>query len=268
MNETSPPEQTLRHRFPLLWRLDATDPEFREDLERTDREFGSKWRRHKADRLAELQRHEDQLALAVARDEIAAARPVIDLLGLLAHAPGSLLAAVATTPIDAETAETVFRLSTIRLSPAVSVADHDLDEVLDDLSSLHPDDLGEAILREAIYPVGPPIPNSRLAKRFGITRQSVSERRRRLEDRLIELGKRRSLASLRDHLEGRTRHQATGPVLPPNDPFAGIARLDHEGSFPDVIDAVQAGLWLASRIPLDSRPPGFRRQPDDSLSIR
>ncbi|MDP6422561.1 MAG: hypothetical protein QF672_14780 [SAR202 cluster bacterium] len=267
MNLTEKHEEQLRHRFPLLWRNQDTRTDFREDLGRTDREFGTKWRKHKSDRLADLQRHEDQLALADTIETLAATRPVIRQLGMISTLSGDLLDAVLSTPIDTYTADAIYRLGAITLRPTVAVADHDLDKVLADLSELEPDDLGISILRELTYPIGKRTSGSQLAARHDITRQSVAERRRRLEERLILLAERRPLASLRDYLVGRMRHREPGPILLAGNPFTAIAQLAHETHFPSVIDAVQAGLWLASQHS-DERPRGFELQPDGSLAKR
>ena len=69
-------------------------------------------------------------------------------------------------------------------------------------------------------------------------------------------------------LASRIVNSIKGPTLPAGDPFTQIAVLPHEGGFPDVVDAVKVGLWLASAGPDDERRPGFEIQKDGSLTIR
>ena len=262
--------EPLRLLFPLLWSSTATPNDFREDLERTDIEFGYKWRRHKSARLAELQRHEDQLALTIARGRLSITEPLLVQLEALHEVSGNLLDAVTTMPIDRRSAEAVFRSSSINLRPGVAVADHHLDAVLTDLGDLEPlDDLGLAIVREAIWTVQKPTPYQKLADEHGgISRQAVDGRRKTLIKRLLGIGERRALSSLREFLRNQADDRSGSVVLPADDPFTRIALLPHEGGFPDVVDAVKVGLWLASAGPDDERRPGFEIQKDGSLTIR
>ena len=50
------------------------------------------------------------------------------------------------------------------------------------------------------------------------------------------------------------------------EPRAGI--IAQPRGFPDVVDAVKLGLWLASAGPDDQQRPGFEIQKDGSLTIR
>ena len=269
MPKRIPRHDPLRLRFPLLWESTETPPGLREDLDRTDAELGAKWRRHKTDRLAELQRHEDQLALVAVKRELDDALPVLTQLGLLATGGEDLLSAATLTPVDGRSAEIVYRLTTLRLQPAVAVADHELDLVLDDLRRLDTDALGHAIVREAICSLVKPTTYLVLGKRHGgKTKQAVADRKRRLEGRLIELGERRALSALCEALSSRLVNSIKGPTLPTGDPFNQIALLPHEDEFPDVIDVVKVGLWLASGGRYDERRPGFKIQQDGSLTVR
>ena len=269
MPKRTPRHQPLWLRFPLLWESAQTPPDLREDLARTDSEFGAKWRRHKTDRLAELQRHEDQLALVTARRELDDALPVLTQLGLLATGGEDLRSSATLTPVDGQSAELVYRLTTLRLQPTLTVADHELGLVLDDLQQLGTDALGHAIVREAICTLGKPTTYVVLGERHGgKTKQTVADRRKRLEGRLIGLGDRRALSALREALSSRLVNSIKGPTLPAGDPFTQIAVLPHEGGFPDVVDAVKVGLWLASAGPDDQQRPGFEIQKDGSLTVR
>ena len=269
MPKRTPRHEPLRLRFPLLWESTETPPGLREDLDRTDTEFGAKWRRHKTDRLAELQRHEDQLALVAVKRELDDALPVLTQLGLVATGGEDLRSAATLTPVDGRSAEIVYRLTTLRLQPAVAVADHELGLVLDDLRQLDTDFLGHAIVREAICSLGKPTTYLVLGERHGgKTKQTVADRKRRLEGRLIELGGRRALSALCEALSSRLANSIKGPTLPTDDPFNQIALLPHEDEFPDVIDVVKVGLWLASAGRDDERRPGFQIQQDGSLTVR
>ncbi len=269
MSKRTPRHEPLRLRFPLLWESTETPPGLREDLDRTDAELGAKWRRHKTDRLAELQRHEDQLALVAVKRELDDVLPVLTQLGLVATGGEDLRSAATLTPVDGRSAKIVYRLITLRLQPAVAVADHELDLVLDDLRQLDTDALGHAIVREAICTIHKTTTYAVLGERHGgKTKQTVADRRKRLEGRLIGLGDRRALSALREALSSRLANSTKGPTLPADDPFTRIALLPHEGEFPDVVDAVKVGLWLASAGPDDKRRPGFEIQKDGSLTVR
>jgi hypothetical protein len=253
----------------LLWESTETPPGLREDLDRTDAELGAKWRRHKTDRLAELQRHEDQLALVAVKRELDNALPVLRQLGLVATGGEDLRSAATLTPVDGRSAEIVYRLITLRLQPAVAVADHELDLVLDDLRQLDTDALGHDIVREAICSLVKPTTYVVLGERHGgVTKQTVADRKRRLEGRLIKLGGRRALSALRETLSSRLVSSVKGTTLPTDDPFNQIALLPHEDEFPDVVDAVKVGLWLASAGHNDERRPGFKIQENGSLTVR
>ncbi|MBC8363445.1 MAG: hypothetical protein H8E59_00405 [Actinobacteria bacterium] len=262
--------EPLRLRFPFLWGSTATPDDFREDLRRTDAEFGFKWRRHKTARLAELQRHEDQLALVIAKERLSIAEPLLQQLESLGAVSDNLLDAVTTTPIDRRSAEAVFRSSSISLRPGVVLADHHLDAVLTDLTDLEPEgDLGLAIVRDSICTVRKPTTYQKLADEHGgITRQAVDGRRKTLVRRLLGIGERRALASLGEFLRNQAAERSGSLVMAAANPFTRIALLPHEGDFPDVVDAVKVGLWLASAGPNADRPPGFQAQPDGSLRRR
>mgnify|MGYP000897934093 CR=1 FL=1 len=269
MPKRTPRHQPLRLRFPLLWESTQTPPDLREDLARTDSEFGAKWRRHKTDRLAELHRHEDQLALVAARRELDQALPILAQLNLLTPGGADLRSAATLSPVDGQSAEIVYRLTTLRLQPTLTVADHELGLVLDDLRQLDTDALGHAIVREAICSLVKPTTYLVLGKRHGgKTKQTVADRKRRLECRLIELGERRALSALCEALSSRLVNSIKGPTLPTDNPFNQIALLPHEDEFPDVIDVVKVGLWLASAGRDDERRPGFQIQQDGSLTVR
>lgn len=264
----NPKDQHLHERFPLLWAASTTDPEQRTDLELTDSQFGAKWRRHKSRRLAELQRHEDQLALVEARRHLERVAPVIEQLEHLGGLAPDLHAAVDAAPRDLRSAEATFRLTTLRLHPSPHVADHQLERVLDDLRQLRADDLGCAIVRESICAIERPTTYAALGERFGgKTKQTVADRKKRLEERLCALGERHALSALRRELEGRLNDTVHGRTLPASDPFTQIATLTNDGDYPTVVDVVRAALWLASGDG-EGRRAGMERLQDGSLRTR
>ena len=266
---------TLGERFPHLRRSPDTRDDFREDLARTDVEFGRKWRRHKSARLAELQLHEDQLELADRRRFLDRIQPVVDLLAEVSTgvatggiAPGGdlLLDAIGRDVVDHGSAEAAYALATIRLRPELSVGDHGYGAVRSDLLGLGLDQVGVDVLRESVCALTRPATDTLLAERHGIAKQSIAERRRRLVDRLLQMGDRRPFASLCEVIVDRMDRRGERPRLRLDDPLARIALLRGR-DFPDLSDAVAVGIWLASGDGVDGRRPGFQRS-DDGLVRR
>jgi len=255
----------LSERFHLLHRSPDTSDEFRADLDRTDIEFGRKWRRHKNARLAELQRHEDQLDLANRRRFIDRIQPVVDQLAAVdpgqASGTGLLLDALAAGVVDHPSAMTAYQLATIRLLPELTIGDHESSAVLADVRALKLDETGVAVLRESICTTSRPLSDSRLAERFDITKQSVAERRRRLVRRLLDLEARRPFAALREVITDRIDHRGPRPRLRAEDPLVRIAAIEPL-EHPDLIDVVSIGIWLASGDRSGDTPPGFEKSPD------
>jgi hypothetical protein len=257
----------LASRFPHLWRSPRAPEEFREDLDLTEVEFGRKYRRGKAARLAELQLHEDQLALTEAAEELGRARPLLVNLGKIGNVVQTLLDARAFRTVDAESAEAAYRLATISLRPEARVEDHELEAVLDELKGLCKDALDRDILRESICSCVKRVADTKLGRRHEMTRQSVAERRHKLINRLVELGGRRPIASLLDFIIGRIDHRTGKPCLHADDPFVQIALINTGSDSLDARDAVAVGIWLASDQGGDSKPRGFIRE-GDLLTIR
>ena len=259
--------EPMASRFPHLWRSPRASEEFRKDLDLTEAEFGSKHRRGKAARLAELQLHEDQLALTEAAEEIGRARPVLVNLGKIGSVAQNLLDAQAFRIVDAESAEAAYRLATISLRPEARVEDHELEAVLDELTDLCKDALDRDLLRESVCNCVKPVSDTKLGRRHEKARQSVAERRHKLINRLVELGGRRPIASLRDFIIARIDHRTGRPCLHADDPFVRIALLDIGSDSLDARDVVAVGIWLASDQGSDSKPRGFIRE-GDLLMIR
>ncbi len=257
----------LASRFPHLWRSPRAPEEFREDLDLTEVEFGRKYRRGKAARLAELQLHEDQLALTEAAEELGRARPLLVNLGKIGNIAQNLLDTRAFRTVDAESAEAAYRLATISLRPEARVEDHELEAVLDELKDLCKDELDRDILRESICSCVKPVTDTKLGKRHDMTRQSVAERRHKLINQLVELGGRRPIASLRDFIIPRIDHRTGKPCLHADDPFVQIALINTGSDSLDARDAVAVGIWLASDQGGDSKPRGFSRE-GNLLTIR
>ena len=259
--------EPMAGRFPHLWRSPRTPEQFREDLGLTEAEFGSKHRRGKAARLAEMQLHEDQLALTEAAEEIGRARPVLVNLGKIGSVAPNLLDAQAFRIVDAESAEAAYRLATISLRPEARVEDHELEAVLDELTDLCKDALDRDLLRESVCNCVKPVSDTKLGRRHEKARQSVAERRHKLINRLVELGGRRPIASLRDFIIGRIDHRTGEPCLHADDPFVQIALLDIDSDSLSAQDVVAVGIWLASDRGNDPKPRGFRRE-GELLRIR
>ncbi len=257
----------LASRFPHLWRSPRAPEEFREDLELTEVGFGRKYRRGKAARLAELQLHEDQLALTKAAEELGRARPLLVNLGKIGNVVQTLLDARAFRTVDAESAEAAYRLATISLRPEVRVEDHELEAVLDELRDVCRDELDRDILRESICTCVKPVADTKLGKRYEMTRQSVAERRHKLINRLVDLSGRRPIASLLDFIIGRIDHRTGEPYLHADDPFVQIALLDIDSDSLSAQDVVAVGIWLASDRGNDPKPRGFIRE-GELLRIR
>jgi len=259
--------EPMAGRFPHLWRSPRTPEQFREDLGLTEAEFGRKHRRGKAARLAELQLHEDQLALTETAEELGRARPLLANLSKIGDVAPNLLDARAFRIADAESAQAAYRLATISLRPEARVEDHELEAVLDDLKDVCRDELDRDILRESICTCVKPVPDTKLGKRHEMTRQSVAERRHKLINRLVDLSGRRPIASLLDFIIGRIDHRTGEPCLHADDPFVQIALLDIDSDSLSAQDVVAVGIWLASDRGNDPKPRGFRRE-GELLRIR
>ena len=257
----------LASRFPHLWRSPRAPEEFREDLDLTEAEFGRKHRRGKAARLAELQLHEDQLALMEAAEELGRARPLLANLSKTGDVAPNLLDARAFRIADAESAQAAYRLATISLRPEARVEDHELEAVLDELTDLCKDALDRDLLRESVCNCVKPVSDTKLGRRHEKARQSVAERRHKLINRLVDLSGRRSIASLLDFIIGRIDHRTGKPCLHADDPFVQIALINTGSDSLDARDVVAVGIWLASDQGGDSKPRGFIRE-GDLLTIR
>ena len=282
MSTSRPPDEPIHKRFPLLRESDDTPDDVRADLHLTDTELGTRYRRGKQTRLNRYQQLEDALALQAARNYQATTEPILEVLQeLMGGTPTLLDGLVSVVPVwpddpeewrtsdlsggaaesrlrthwtGAELPEVQYILSTIEHGAPVAVGAHRLDAVLTVMSGLDLDPTSVDLFREVICCLKPPSSLSAISERHGTSRQAMSVRRQRLAPRLSRTRGESAIAALE-----KVVHQRLETVTrwPAGDPFLSIALSTLDQKFPNAVDAVRLGLWLASPEGHGEVPVGF-----------
>ena len=154
----------------------------------------------------------------------------------------------------AESPEVRYIFSTIEHGAPVAVGAHRLDAVLTVMSGLDLDPTSVDLFREVICCLKPPSSLSAISERHGTSRQAMSVRRQRLARRLGRTRGESAIAALE-----KVVHQRLETVTrwPAGDPFLSIALSTPDQKFPNAVDAVRLGLWLASPEGHGEVPVGF-----------
>ena len=154
----------------------------------------------------------------------------------------------------AELPEVRYIFSTIEHGTPVAVGAHRLDAVLTVMSGLDLDPTSVDLFREVICCLKPPSSLSAISERHGTSRQAMSVRRQRLARRLGRTRGESAIAALE-----KVVHQRLETVTrwPAGDPFLSIALSTPDQKFPNAVDAVRLGLWLASPEGHGEVPVGF-----------
>jgi hypothetical protein len=154
----------------------------------------------------------------------------------------------------AESPEVRYILSTIEHGAPVAVGAHRLDAVLTVMSGLDLDPTSVDLFREVICCLKPPSSLSAISERHGTSRQAMSVRRQRLAPRLSKTRGESAIAALEKFVHQRLE---TVTRWPADDPFLSIALSTLDQKFPNAVDAVRLGLWLASPEGYGDVPVGF-----------
>jgi hypothetical protein len=154
----------------------------------------------------------------------------------------------------AELPEVRYIFSTIEHGAPVAVGAHRLDAVLTVMSGLDLDPTSVDLFREVICCLKPPSSLSAISKRHGTSRQAMSVRRQRLARRLSRTRGESAIAALEKFAHQRLK---TVTHRPADDPFLSIALSTLDQKFPNAVDAVRLGLWLASPEGHGEVPVGF-----------
>ncbi len=153
-----------------------------------------------------------------------------------------------------ELPEVQYALSTIEHGAPVAIGAHRLDAVLTVMRGLDLDPTSVDLFREVICCLEPPSSLAAVASARQITRQAMSVRRQRLARRLVRTRGESAIAALEEVVHRRLE-AVTG--RPAGDPFLSIALLTPDRKFPNVVDVVRLGLWLASAEGHGEVPVGF-----------
>ena len=153
-----------------------------------------------------------------------------------------------------ELPEVRYIFSTIEHGAPVAMGAHRLDAVLTVMSGLDLDPTSVDLFREVICCLEPPSSLAAVASARQITRQATSVRRKRLARRLVRTRRESAIAALEEVVHRRLE-AVTG--RPAGDPFLSIALLTPDRKFPNVVDVVRLGLWLASGEGHGEVPVGF-----------
>jgi len=251
-------------RFPHLSASTHLERDVREDFLMTEREFGEKYRRGKQARLQEFENAENRIAVQALAAHIEYLDPIVDALQLLVGSAPNLLEAAQGIPVDVKRAEAIFGLASIDLQRSLVVAEHSLHNITNLLTGLKLDareGSGVAIFRELICGQDRETSASDIGVRFNLSRQTVSERRLRLLEKLVELRQITAVRSLQDLFAARIRTEGGNNGFSLHDPLVAICRIPNNGPFPTVVDVVLLGLWLASAESNNGVPRGLSVAP-------
>ena len=238
-------EPTLASRFPYLAASPSISETTRRELAETEVELARRLRRGKNGRLKELTQLENELELMALRKRLDRLSPVEDLLCNISGKAITLLEAQQDIS-SAHRAEAIFALDSIQIRPELRLLPHAKPEVIEALKDLRLDEIGIALFRYLTSVDKSHVTS--IGKQKKISRQSIWERSRRLQSKMWELRKLKTIQSLVDSIETRNTKSGwnNGSTLPDSDPLIRLAFDYSSEVFPSVSDVVRLGLWIWS----------------------
>ena len=233
----------LSQRFPFLSQQTGLLHEIVLDLDSTEKDFGSRYKRGKSARLEFLQVMEDRLELAALKNKSAQfERMSAHLNHVLSELPNGLWQ-LFSPPTTLTQADAIFRLSFLTAIESVPQFQLDPDLMHERLHEITPDDLSKTILRSLIVSINDEVTPNDIAVQHNLGRQAIYDRQSRIVDRLNKLTTDANFVTLIEHIRTTACvRKATHLEAVMSHPLAQVLQLQ-PNHFPSIWDLVAIGFW-------------------------
>lgn len=233
----------LSQRFPFLSQQSGLANDIVVDLNSTEVEFGSRYKRGKSARLESLQDMENRLELAALKNKLVQHEKMSAHLNqVLSELPGGLWQ-LFCQPNTLTQADAIFRLSFLVASESVPQFQLDTDLMQDRLQAITPDDLSKTILRDLIISISDEVTAQDIAERHNLGRQAIYDRQTRIVDRLENLTTGSDFMTMIEHIRATACVRKTTHLeVVMSHPLAQVLQLQ-PNQFPSIWDLVAIGFW-------------------------